>query len=218
MLESLMPMWASAEKSFIPQGVVDSLRAVQPLLVPVSLAATGEGDEFLLGRDALKELGIDVEGQLAQNISKCSLFEIEVRWRESLIYGDGIRRDPSRVEALTALPLPETIVDTQYFDCATNCLQDSLPDYARSIAQFNEKLNAEHKRVGSRNRDVLNVATTWVQRKQDTYAAVKPLVHYSVLIAPPAPKAELLVFTDASLMGYSIMVTQVVDWDPFCLS
>ncbi|OWZ10596.1 hypothetical protein PHMEG_00016533 [Phytophthora megakarya] len=33
-------------------------------------------------------------------------------------------------------------------------------------------------------------------------------------MASPNPDAELLVFTDASLTGYSIVVTQVVNWDP----
>ncbi|KAE9050316.1 hypothetical protein PR001_g2519 [Phytophthora rubi] len=96
-----------ADKSIIPQGIVDSLLAVLPTLThtplstrvdvemadgrrlvcehevllnlelvtsagPVSIRSVpglilaGEGEEFLLGRDALKELGIDIDHQLAQ--------------------------------------------------------------------------------------------------------------------------------------------------------
>jgi hypothetical protein len=40
------------------------------------------------------------------------------------------------------------------------------------------------------------------------------LVRDSALMASPDPDAELLVFTGASLPGYSIIVTQVVNWDP----
>ncbi|GMF53672.1 unnamed protein product [Phytophthora fragariaefolia] len=96
-----------ADKSIIPQGIVDSLLAVLPTLTPTPLSTrvnvemadgrrmlcehevllnielvtiagpvsirsvpclilAGEGEEFLLGRDALKELGIDIDHQLAQ--------------------------------------------------------------------------------------------------------------------------------------------------------
>ncbi|OWY96999.1 hypothetical protein PHMEG_00032580 [Phytophthora megakarya] len=103
-----------ADKSIVPQNIMDSLLAVQPTLVvtPLNtqveaemadgrkvfcdkeillnlelstvagmvsmrsvpcLILPGDGDEFLLGRDALKELGIDVERQLAQLAGQTTL-------------------------------------------------------------------------------------------------------------------------------------------------
>ncbi|OWY93062.1 hypothetical protein PHMEG_00037678 [Phytophthora megakarya] len=106
---------------------------------------------------------------LKLNMSKCSLFYLEVLWCGRLISGAGIRHDPNRVQALSTLPLPVTVADLQYFVCAATWLQDSLPDYSH-------KLVAEKKRVGSRSRNALNVTTT--------------------------------------LTGYSIIVTQVANWEP----
>ncbi|KAG4055204.1 hypothetical protein PC123_g9697 [Phytophthora cactorum] len=54
--------------------------------------------------------------------------------------------------------------------------------------------------------------------EQSAYEAMISLVRDSTLMASPDPEAELLVFMDASLTGYSIVVTQVVNWDPNFLS
>ncbi|OWY91677.1 hypothetical protein PHMEG_00039643, partial [Phytophthora megakarya] len=90
-----------ADKSIVPQNIMDSLLAVQPTLVvtPLNtqveeillnlalstvagmvsmrsvpcLILPGDGDEFLLGCDALKELGIDAERQLAQLAGQTTL-------------------------------------------------------------------------------------------------------------------------------------------------
>eukprot|EP00644_Phytophthora_capsici_P010650 jgi/Phyca11/104342/e_gw1.9.938.1 len=135
-------------------------------------------------------------------MAKSSLFELEILWCGRLISGAGVRHDPSRVSALTELPAPSTVADLQYFVCATNWLHDSLPDYARVIAPLQEKLNAERSRIGRRNRNALNVATTWSAGDQAAYDAVVALVRDSALMAFPDAEAELLLFTDASATGY----------------
>eukprot|EP00644_Phytophthora_capsici_P005581 jgi/Phyca11/97940/e_gw1.2.1298.1 len=134
-------------------------------------------------------------------------------WCGRLISGEGVRYDPARVDALATLPLPATVADLQYFVCATNWLHDSLPDYARVIAPLQDKLNAERSRIGRRNRNALNVATTWSDKERVEYNAVVALVADSALMTFPDADAELLLFTDASATGYGIVVTQVRDWD-----
>ncbi|KAG3175220.1 hypothetical protein C6341_g9590 [Phytophthora cactorum] len=147
-------------------------------------------------------------------MAKSSLFELEIKWCGRLISREGVRHDPARVSALASLPLPATVANLQYFVCATNWLHDSLPDYARAIAPLQDKLNAERKRLGRRNRNALNVAMTWSTAERSAYDAVLSLVRDSALMASPDPDAERLVFRDASLTGYSIVVTQVANWDP----
>ncbi|KAJ8537358.1 hypothetical protein ON010_g13238 [Phytophthora cinnamomi] len=119
-----------ADKSVVPRGVFDSLRAMQPTLQPTALLhaveavmadgrtqmcdlevlldldlttltgrvllhavpcliLAGAGDEFLLGRDVLKGLGIDVEQQLAQ-FAGPSLLEDET---DEFPVGDSIADD-----------------------------------------------------------------------------------------------------------------------------
>ncbi|OWZ08419.1 hypothetical protein PHMEG_00019044 [Phytophthora megakarya] len=62
--------------------------------------------------------------------------------------------------------------------------------------------------------NALNVATTWSAAEQAAYESMLALVRDSVLMAIPDPDAELLVFTDASLTGYSIIGTQGANWEP----
>ncbi|OWZ07272.1 hypothetical protein PHMEG_00020355, partial [Phytophthora megakarya] len=54
----------------------------------------------------------------------------------------------------------------------------------------------------------------WPEHERAAYESMLSLVRDSELMASPNPAAKLLVFTDASLTGYSIVVTQVADWDP----
>ncbi|KAG3105799.1 hypothetical protein PI125_g13363 [Phytophthora idaei] len=154
------------------------------------------------------------EANFKLNMAKSSLFNLEIKWCGRLISSEGVRHDPARVSALANLPLPAAVADLQYFVCATNWLNDSLPDCARVLVPLQDKLNAERKRLGRRNCNALNVATTWSTAEPSAYDAVLSLVRDSALMASPDPDAELLVFTDASLTGYSIVVTQVANWDP----
>ncbi|POM76543.1 Hypothetical protein PHPALM_6210 [Phytophthora palmivora] len=147
------------------------------------------------------------------NMANSSLFEVEILLCGRLISGEGVRHDPTRVIALAILPLPVTVADLQYFVCTTNWLHDSLPDYARMIAPLQDKLNAERSRIGRRNRNALNVATTRSANERAIYDAVVALVADSALMTFPDANAELLLFTDASATGYGIIVTQARDWD-----
>ncbi|KAG4039297.1 hypothetical protein PC123_g25147 [Phytophthora cactorum] len=154
------------------------------------------------------------EANFKLTMAKSSLFKLEIKWCDRLISCEGVRHDPVRVSALASLPLSATVADLQYFVCATNRLHDSLPDYARVIAPLQDKHNAERKRLGRRNRNALNVATTWSTAERSAYDAVLSLVRDSALMASPDPDAELLVFTDAILTRYSIVVTKIANWDP----
>ncbi|POM74029.1 Hypothetical protein PHPALM_9063 [Phytophthora palmivora] len=133
-------------------------------------------DEFL--EVVKKFFTIVAEAKLVLNMEKGSTFELEILWRGRLFSADGVRHDPTRVDALSTLPLPVTVADLQRFIFATNWLHDSLPDYTRVIAPHPDRLEAEKKCIGRRNH----------------------------------PDAELCVFTDASLFGFSIVVTQEVTW------
>ncbi|GMF22478.1 unnamed protein product [Phytophthora fragariaefolia] len=211
----------------VPQGVTDSALhfqgEMQKVLALIPHSALVWVDDVILFAPTVEEF-VHVLGQLVSlvagarlklNMAKSKLFEVEVLWCGRLISSAGVRHDPARVNALFTPPLPATVVDLQYFICTTNWRQDSLPDYARKIAPpLQTKLAAEKKRVGGRGRNALAVATVWTEPEQAAYEAGLSLVRASALMASPDPDAELLVLTDASLNGYSIVVTQVVDWDP----
>ncbi|POM70608.1 Gag/polymerase/env Polyprotein, partial [Phytophthora palmivora] len=211
----------------VPQGAMDSAlhfqSQIQAKLAPlIPKSALVWVDDVILFAPTIPEFletlrvffGIVQAANFKLNAAKSSLFELEIKWCGRLISSDGIRHDPERVSALAELPLPSTIAELQYFVCATNWLHDSLPDYARLIAPLQDKLNAERKRIGRRNRNALNVATSWTGDEEAAFDSVVNLVWDSALMAFPDPAAEMLLFTDASALGYSIIVTQVRNWDP----
>ncbi|GMF52091.1 unnamed protein product [Phytophthora fragariaefolia] len=210
----------------VPQGAMDSAllfqSQVKAKLAPlISHSALVWVDDVILFAPTIAEflqtlrtfLEIVSAANFKLNRTKSSLSELEILWCGRLISSEGIRHDPSRVSALTELPLPATVADLQYFVCATNWLHDSLPDYARTIAPLQDKLNDERTRIGRRSRNALNVPTTWSPAEEAASKTVVSLVKDSALMVFPDPDAQLLLFTDASATGYSIIVTQVRDWD-----
>ncbi|KAF1323287.1 hypothetical protein FI667_g4734, partial [Globisporangium splendens] len=210
----------------VPQGAVDSAihfqmqmqAALSPMLQRnvlvwiddiIVFAPTIEG--FL---HALQEFfTIMRDRRFKLNASKSSLFQPEVMWCGKLLSGAGVRHDPARVDALTALPLPTTVAELQYFVCASNWLHESLPDYARVVAPLLLKLDAERKRIGRRNKNALNVAVDWSTDEAMAYNTVKQLIQMSIPLAFPSHNGELCVFTDASLSGWSIVITTVEEWN-----
>ncbi|GMF46581.1 unnamed protein product [Phytophthora fragariaefolia] len=134
--------------------------------------------------------------------------------RTCVISGQGIHHDPSRVSALTELPLPSTSAELQYFICASNWLRDSIVDYARVVAPLLEKFDAEKKRVGRRNRNALNVAIAWTDAERSAFAAAIAAIKHSVLMKFPTEDDDLCMFCDASMNGYSIELNMVQAWDP----
>uniref|UniRef100_H3H8H0 Reverse transcriptase n=1 Tax=Phytophthora ramorum TaxID=164328 RepID=H3H8H0_PHYRM len=209
-----------------PQGAVDSAihfqmqmqDAMAPMLQRNALVWVDDViifaptvEEFL---QALKEFFIILrDRRLKLSAAKSSLFQLEVLWCGKLISGSGVRHDPERVDALSALPVPSTVAELQYFVCASNWLHDSLPDYARVVAPLQERLGMERKRIGRRNRNALNVAVTLTEAEITSYNEVKTLIKASVPLVFPSPTSELVVMTDASLTGWSIVVTEVQAWD-----
>uniref|UniRef100_H3H7X8 RNA-directed DNA polymerase n=1 Tax=Phytophthora ramorum TaxID=164328 RepID=H3H7X8_PHYRM len=209
-----------------PQGAVDSAihfqmqmqDAMAPMLQRNALVWVDDViifaptvEEFL---QALKEFFIILrDRRLKLSAAKSSLFQLEALWCGKLISGSGVHHDSERVDALSALPVPSTVAELQYFVCASNWLHDSLPDYARVVAPLQERLGMERKRIGRRNKNALNVAVTLTEAEVTSYNEVKTLIKASVQLVFPSPTSELVVMTDASLTGWSIVVTEVQAWD-----
>ncbi|GMG15152.1 unnamed protein product [Phytophthora fragariaefolia] len=148
------------------------------------------------------------------NTQKISLFEHQVGWCGRVISGQGIRHDPSRVSALTELPLPSTAAELQYIICASNWLRDSIVGYARVIAPLLEKFDAGKRRVGRRNRNAMNEAIAWTNAERPAFAAAIASIKHSGLMTVPTEDDDLCMLCDASMNGYSIVLTMVRAWDP----
>ncbi|GMF60915.1 unnamed protein product [Phytophthora fragariaefolia] len=209
---------SGADRTMIPRMVVTSLTELSPDLqlakmeTPISIyLADGRRIECWEHVTVSLEL-VTATGPL--NAVKSSLFQFEALWCGKLISGSGVRHDPERVDALTALPVPSTVAELQYFVCASNWLHDSLPDYARVVAPLQARLGAERKRMDRRNKNALNAAVELTETEVNSYNDVKARIQASVPLVFPSATSELVVMTDASLTGWSIVVTEVETWDP----
>ncbi|GMF47373.1 unnamed protein product [Phytophthora fragariaefolia] len=145
--------------------------------------------------------------------AKSSLFQLEAMWCGKLTSGTGIRHDPERVDALSALPVPSTVAELRYFVYSSSWLHDSLPDMHASLRLCRRGWVWMRKRIGRRNKNALIVAVELSEAEVSSYNDVKTLIKVSVPLIFPSPTSELVVMTDASLTGWSIVVTEVENWD-----
>ncbi|GMF48225.1 unnamed protein product [Phytophthora fragariaefolia] len=146
---------------------------------------------------------------------KSSLFEREVRWCGKLINGAGVHHDPVRIRALQELPYPKTAGELQQFLCATNWMRDSLIDYARIARPLQDTLDAALSRATKRTKRVASgIAVDLGVLEKTAYDEMKNLLLTSMTLAFPKEGATMCLLTDASDLGWSVLVTQVVMWQP----
>ncbi|KAG4057708.1 hypothetical protein PC123_g7281 [Phytophthora cactorum] len=84
--------------------------------------------------------------------------------------------------------------------------------YGGGATVFREKLGAERKRIGRRNKNALHVTILWTKLETGSYYTVKELIKSSVPLAFSSPSSELCVMAGASLSGWSIIITEVETW------
>ncbi|OWY99161.1 hypothetical protein PHMEG_00029891, partial [Phytophthora megakarya] len=146
---------------------------------------------------------------------KSCLFAQEVRWCGKLINGDGVQHDPERVRALQAMPFPRSAGELQQFLCATNWMRDSLIDYARVARPLQDLLDDAMSRASKRTKRVAaSVAIELSAIHREAFDEMKAMLSQSVILAHPKPGAQMCVLTDASDIGWSLLVTQVENWQP----
>jgi len=120
---------------------------------------------------------------------KCVLFATEVKWCGKLISASGIKHDEDRIQGLVEMPLPTTAGGLMQFLCAANWVRDSIPDFARTAAPIQAKLEAaiqgrkRAKRVASGNQ------IDWCSDDITAFNALKTTIATSVARAFPDPAA-----------------------------
>ncbi|KAE8997590.1 hypothetical protein PR001_g19545 [Phytophthora rubi] len=212
----------------VPQGCTDAALFFQPtiqkcleellhkhLLVWIDdlLLFAGDIDTYLVKLERLFEL-LDFFG-FKTSPKKSSLFEREVRWCGKLINGAGVHHDPARIRALQELPYPKTAGELQQFLCATNWMRDSLIDYARVARPLQNLLDAALSRAAKRTKRVASgIAVDLSTPEHIAYDELKNLLSTSMTLAFPKEGSTMCLLTDASDLGWSVLVTQVVEWQP----
>ncbi|KAJ8574644.1 hypothetical protein ON010_g4571 [Phytophthora cinnamomi] len=107
-----------------------------------------------------KVLTIGAEKDLKLNPKKCRFYLREALWCGRVISGEGIRHDPTRIDALTKLPAPTIAQELHQFVCALNWMGVSLPDFNKLIDSLVKTMGKVYERAGG--------------RKQQHVRAIKP--------------------------------------------
>ncbi|OWZ09553.1 hypothetical protein PHMEG_00017725 [Phytophthora megakarya] len=151
-------------------------------------------EELLLGKDILGDLGINVDGMLAQLAHGADFVDDS----DDSEIGDNSQE----------LPAPEDVqinLDHLTSDEFANEMDvEHVEDLMTILNQYPD---------GRRNHNALNVEISWMEAEQAAFSAAITAIRHSALMTFPTEEDELCVFCDAILSGYSIVVTMVHTWD-----
>ncbi|POM64696.1 Hypothetical protein PHPALM_19741 [Phytophthora palmivora] len=150
---------------------------------------------------------------LKLNAKKCTHFAPKVIWCGKVIDGEGVQHDPARLATLREMPLPPTAAALQTFLCAVNWLRDSMVDYARTVGPLQAKLEKVMATRGRRKSQLAGVDLSWSKADEDAFQLVLELLATSTKQYFADAEAQVCMFSDASARGWSVILTQVSDWD-----
>ncbi|KAF1332443.1 hypothetical protein FI667_g3535, partial [Globisporangium splendens] len=125
-----------------------------------------------------------------------------------------VQHDPDRIQTLRSLPMPVEAANLQYLLCATNWVRDPLIDYARVVAPLQHLLNLVLTSTSRKKRHAESNVIGWGDESTMSYCALIELLANSTKLAFPDSTATVCLCTDASSLGWVVVVTQVEDWNP----
>ena len=211
----------------VPQGCCDAALHFQATLEDVLHDLLYEYllvwiDDILAFASTPVELLDALEGMLQRindhglklNPRKCQLFLTQVKWCGRVIDADGVRHDQERIDALCAIPVPATAAELQQFLCASNWMRESLPNYARTVDPLQRCLDQALQGSQKTKRAAAGISIQLTPDQVSCFSRVKEMLQQSATLAFPDPAKDLCLLTDASDLGWGLVVTQVADWSP----
>ncbi|KAE9281123.1 hypothetical protein PF008_g27966 [Phytophthora fragariae] len=146
---------------------------------------------------------------LKLSVKKSSLYQIEVKWCGKIIDANGVRHDPARIESLRAMPYPSTAWELQQPICAINWMRESLVDYARQVSPLQRKLDTALASTRRTKRAAAGISIILNDDERAAFEQVKDMLASAATLAFPDDTATRCLFTDASDVGWAVIVTQV---------
>lgn len=169
-------------------------------------------DEFLSVLDR-------VYSTLAKNglflgLDKICLYTQNAKWCGRVITPDGVTYDPAKIQTLIDMPQPETAAELQQFLCAAGWMRNSLVDFARVAAPLHARLQEALAGSKRTKRAAVRIPITMTDAERDCFAQVKHLLANAATLVIPDDSDDIFLLTDASDLGWSIILTVVSTWDP----
>ncbi|KAG3107310.1 hypothetical protein PI124_g14178 [Phytophthora idaei] len=151
---------------------------------------------------------------LLLGLDKIGLYTENAKWCGRIITPDGASYDPAKIQTLIDIPELQTTAELQQFVCAVGWMRNSLIDFARVAAPLQDRLQAALVGTKGTKHAVARVPITLTDAERTSFIQVKHLLANSATLTTPDDCDELILMTDASDRGWSIILTVVYDWDP----
>ncbi|KAH9150500.1 hypothetical protein AeRB84_006672 [Aphanomyces euteiches] len=148
---------------------------------------------------------------------KCHFYLAEAEWCGRIISVAGVTHSSRRIQGLIDLALPTTAADLPQFECATNWMRASIPDYNKLIDPLRRLLDVAVKAAGSSKKKALAryalSVVGWSQDHAACFVDVKSALANFVPLSHPRSVMEVSVFRDASDKFWGAVATQIPSED-----
>jgi hypothetical protein len=163
-------------------------------------------DDILVWAPSLEELG----NRVRQIANRCKALNVilsrkkfvigeEIEFAGLIINANGIKPDPTQVEALRKFPRPKDITGVRSFLGLANQLSGFVPDFA-------------HMTKTLRGLTGKNASFLWLQDHEKEFEEVKRLLTSDMVVTHFNPNLDAVVLTDASrLHGLGFVMGHIVD-------
>ena len=140
--------------------------------------------------------------QLLAKGSKCELFRTEMEFLGFLVGREGVRPVPAKVEALQAVPAPETVSQVRSFLGMANFFRNHIPGFAEISAPLTGLLK------GTKNG---RQRVEWTMACEESFTLLKAMLTSAPLLRHFDPTLRTAVHVDASQNAVGAVLLQ---WEP----
>lgn len=145
--------------------------------------------------------------------AKFVLFLRSIRWCGRIISSEGIRFDLARIDGIRHMDCPFTGAHLQQFVCAMQCMRQAIPDFSNIILPLASFLESVYAHAGKRTKSAVGRITLsnigWSSTEEDAFRDCQIALQNQVTLAHRDYSKRLCVFTDASDLVWSGIVTQI---------
>jgi hypothetical protein len=195
----------------VPYGFKNSLSAfVRAIKLALGEHPTGNIvfyiDDILIHSKTLDEHLIHLDTVLDRltragftiNVAKCRFCREEVKFLGHVINRTGVSADPDRVQAILNYPIPRNSKQLRQFLGTCNFHSRFILGYADYIAPLTPLLKQ-------------GVRWIWTKEKEDAFLRLRESFAHSIQLVHPHDDLPYSIFTDASKLGVSSILTQESD-------
>jgi hypothetical protein len=125
-------------------------------------------DQRIRDTSEVRRPNTELAGGVLQHVCQCraqgirgevDLFARKFKFCGRIFDGDGTRLDPSRLETLRQMKRPTKAGDLLQFNCATNWMRSSIPNYSQTMSPLQELMETVYKGKANERGAQLQITT-----------------------------------------------------------